>query len=64
MSDQAAPEPDSNAADQAAPDPENYDAWLDRKQQDPDAVTPLLAPFPAERMKLVPVSTLVNSMRP
>jgi hypothetical protein len=37
--------------------------WLDRKKQVAEDVTPLLKQFPAERMQLVPVSTLVNSPR-
>jgi putative SOS response-associated peptidase YedK len=44
-------------------DPADYDAWLDRSQQDVAAVQPLLKPFDSERMHLVPVSTLVNSPR-
>ncbi|HLJ11685.1 MAG TPA: SOS response-associated peptidase [Planctomycetaceae bacterium] len=43
-------------------DPADYDRWLDRDSQ-PQDVLPLLKPFPAERMQLVPVSTLVNSAR-
>ncbi len=44
-------------------DPADYERWLDRDQQDPKAVVDLLKQFPAERMQLVPVSTLVNSPR-
>jgi len=41
----------------------DYDLWLDRKQQDPAELTPLLVPFSAKKMQLTPVSTLVNSPR-
>ncbi len=44
-------------------DPADYERWLDRDQQDPKAMVDLLKQFPAERMQLVPVSTLVNSPR-
>lgn len=44
-------------------DPSDYDAWLDRTQQDAATIQAFLKPFPAERMQLVPVSTLVNSPR-
>lgn len=44
-------------------DPGDYDLWLDRDRHDPIEVLPLLKQFPAERMQLVPVSTLVNSPR-
>jgi putative SOS response-associated peptidase YedK len=44
-------------------DPADYSRWLDRDRQDPQEVLPLLKPFPAEKMQLVPVSTLVNSPR-
>jgi putative SOS response-associated peptidase YedK len=42
-------------------DPADYDRWLDPTIQDPAQVQPLLVPYPAERMQVVPVSTLVNS---
>ncbi len=44
-------------------DPADYERWLDRDQQDPKGVVDLLKQFPAKRMQLVPVSTLVNSPR-
>jgi putative SOS response-associated peptidase YedK len=44
-------------------DPADYGRWLDRDQQDPKGVVDLLKPFPAERMQLVALSTLVNSSR-
>lgn len=44
-------------------DPADYDLWLDRDRHDPSEVLPLLKQFPARRMQLVPVSTLVNSPR-
>jgi putative SOS response-associated peptidase YedK len=44
-------------------DPADYGRWLDRDQQDPKGVIDLLNPFPADKMQLVPVSTLVNSPR-
>jgi putative SOS response-associated peptidase YedK len=44
-------------------DPADYDKWLDRNLQDTDVLQQLLKPFLAERMRLVPVSTLVNSPR-
>jgi putative SOS response-associated peptidase YedK len=45
------------------PDPADFGRWLDRDQQDPKGVVDLLKPFPAEKMQLVPVSTLVDSPR-
>jgi putative SOS response-associated peptidase YedK len=44
-------------------DPADYDEWLDRDEQDAEKLQRLLKPFPADRMQLVPVSTLVNSPR-
>jgi putative SOS response-associated peptidase YedK len=44
-------------------DPQDYGRWLDRDRQDPQEVLPLLRPYPAEKMQLIPVSTLVNSPR-
>lgn len=44
-------------------DPADYGRWLDRDQQDPQGVVDLLKQFPAEKMQMVPVSTLVNSPR-
>lgn len=44
-------------------DPGDYDRWLERDQQDATALNGLLKQFPAQRMQMVPVSTLVNSPR-
>jgi putative SOS response-associated peptidase YedK len=41
--------------------PEQFAAWLDPANEDPAAITPLLAPCPAERITLQRVGTLVNS---
>jgi putative SOS response-associated peptidase YedK len=43
--------------------PADYGEWLDRDQQDAEKLQRLLKPFPADRMQLTPVSTLVNSPR-
>ncbi|MBC8123400.1 MAG: SOS response-associated peptidase [Gemmatimonadaceae bacterium] len=40
--------------------PHDYDAWLNEKLQSPEAVLPLLRPYPAEAMEAHPVSTRVN----
>jgi putative SOS response-associated peptidase YedK len=37
--------------------------WLDRRVEDPQALLPLLAPYPAEAMDAYVVSPLVNSPR-
>jgi putative SOS response-associated peptidase YedK len=42
-------------------DSADYDRWLDHGKQSADDVLDLLIPFPAERMQMTPVSTLVNS---
>lgn len=44
-------------------DPERFDAWLDPAAEDPARLMRLLTPYPAERMTLYPVSTVVNSPR-
>ncbi|MBI3866714.1 MAG: SOS response-associated peptidase [Planctomycetia bacterium] len=44
-------------------DPGDYGRWLDCAKHDPAAVADLLTPFPAKKMQLTPVSTLVNSPR-
>ena len=44
-------------------DRQDYDLWLDREREHPQDVLPLLTPFPADRMQLTPISTLVNSTR-
>src|SRR5262249_9809056 len=43
-------------------DQADYGQWLDR-DADPTELLSLLKPFPAEKMHLAPVSTLVNSPR-
>ena len=43
--------------------PNDYDEWLDPDVQDRDRVLPLLEPDPSTSMRVVPVSTLVNSPR-
>ena len=42
---------------------EDYDRWLDPKQKDPAALESLLVPYPAERMRIYPISTAVNNPR-
>lgn len=41
--------------------PADWALWLDPKVADPEALRPLLAPFPAAAMEAVPVSRRVNS---
>jgi len=41
--------------------PEGIEAWLDAAQQAPEALLPLLRPYPAEAMYAYPVSKLVNA---
>jgi putative SOS response-associated peptidase YedK len=41
--------------------PENYDQWLDPKNEDVDGLAKLLAPYPEKEMGAHPVSTLVNN---
>lgn len=41
--------------------PDDYDAWLDTSVADAASLTPLLAPYPAERMEAYAVSPYVNS---
>jgi putative SOS response-associated peptidase YedK len=43
--------------------PDDYDLWLDPEIGDPARLTPLLVPYPAERMEAWPVGTAVNSPR-
>jgi putative SOS response-associated peptidase YedK len=40
--------------------PEHWDAWLDPDLDDPDALSELLLPYPAEQMSAHPVSKHVN----
>ncbi len=42
-------------------DPKDYDLWLDPQVQDAERLLPLLKPFPAEKMGVHPVSSVVNS---
>jgi putative SOS response-associated peptidase YedK len=44
-------------------DPSDYPLWLDPERQTAQEVIDLLKPFPAAKMQLAPVSTLVNSPR-
>ena len=41
--------------------PRDYDLWLSPKVQDPSALAPLFAPYPAGEMTAYPVRTLVNN---
>ena len=41
--------------------PENYDTWLDPKQEDDEKLRSLLTPFAADQMEAFPVSPKVNS---
>jgi putative SOS response-associated peptidase YedK len=41
--------------------PREYDRWLDPSLKDPDALAPLLVPFPPEEMLAFPVSPRVNA---
>lgn len=43
--------------------PTDYDLWLDREVQDPEAVLPLLRSAPEDALHMYDVSTLVNSPR-
>jgi putative SOS response-associated peptidase YedK len=43
--------------------PENYDRWLDPEIQEPDALRPLLRPYPASAMLALRVSPHVNNPR-
>lgn len=40
---------------------DRMDVWLDRRITDPEALRPLLEPYPAEAMRAYPVSPLVNN---
>jgi putative SOS response-associated peptidase YedK len=44
-------------------DARDYEMWLDPGVDDPDRLSRLLAPYPAERMTAYPVSMVVNSAR-
>lgn len=41
--------------------PADYMVWLDPAPQSPERLRSLIRPFPAERMEMYPVSSLVNS---
>ena len=43
--------------------PEAFDAWMDPTVSQPEVLQPLLAPYPAESMRLHPVTTAVNNPR-
>jgi putative SOS response-associated peptidase YedK len=43
--------------------PEDYDRWLDPRLDKPEAVQPLLRPYPSEALAAYPVTTLVNNPR-
>lgn len=43
--------------------PSDYGPWLDRGQEEPEALMPLLAPCPAEWLGSCPVSTRINNPR-
>jgi putative SOS response-associated peptidase YedK len=43
--------------------PNDYDRWLDPAIQEPDALRPLLRPYPASAMLALPVSPHVNNPR-
>jgi putative SOS response-associated peptidase YedK len=43
--------------------PEAWDAWLNPSESDPAKLLPLLQPFPADRMEVVPVNPVINSSR-
>jgi putative SOS response-associated peptidase YedK len=42
---------------------EDYDRWLDPKLDKPEAVQPLLRPYPSEALAAYPVTPLVNNPR-
>jgi len=41
----------------------NYEAWLDPKNENTDALQKLLRPYPAEEMRAYPVSPRVNNVK-
>jgi putative SOS response-associated peptidase YedK len=43
--------------------PDQYDLWLNPKNQDTEKLKSLLIPFPAEEMEVYPVSPLLNNPR-
>ena len=44
-------------------DPRHFERWLDAKDQDAEALAPMLRPFAAERMRAYPVGLWVNDAR-
>jgi putative SOS response-associated peptidase YedK len=42
---------------------EQFDQWLDPKNEDVAALQELLRPYPAEEMIAFPIGTLVNSVK-
>ncbi len=42
---------------------DSFEAWLDPSNNDTDALTALLVPYPADKMKAYPVSRYVNNTR-
>lgn len=42
-------------------DQKDYDQWLDLVTRDPEAMQPLLRPYPSDAMTAYPISTLVNN---
>jgi len=40
---------------------ENYDQWLDPKNEDVEGLAKLLTQFPHEKMNAFPVSTMLNN---
>ena len=43
--------------------PEHYKRWLDPGEKEPEELSGLLGPYPAEEMELYPISTQVNSTK-
>lgn len=41
----------------------SFEAWLDPAMEDVDELIPMLAPFPASKMKATQVSTVINNAR-
>lgn len=41
--------------------PDEFSLWLDRELHEADRLAPLFAPYPADRLEVYPVSSLVNS---
>lgn len=42
---------------------QNYDAWLDPKNDNAEALKRLLKPCPSEEMRAYPISTRVNAVK-